>query len=115
CGLPRVGLRTGDTKPHVRKRQLARPPAVLLTTPESLAVLLTDHRAAAFFRDLRWLVVDEVHALAPCKRGADLSLSLERLEELVGSPLQRIGLSATCEPLATAASFLVGAGRPCAV
>src|SRR5262249_51555932 len=65
--------------------------------------------------DVRWVVVDEVHALASCKRGSDLALSLERLDEVAGARVQRIGLSATCAPLAEAAGFLAGAGRPCAV
>src|SRR5262249_38996128 len=85
------------------------------TTPESLALLLTqpawiDHLAA-----VRWVVVDEVHALAASKRGADLSLSLERLQACAADPVQRIGLSATCAPLATVASFLAGTDRPCTV
>src|SRR5262249_13256247 len=70
---------------------------------------------ADLFMGLRWLIVDEVHALAPTKRGADLSVSLERLESLAADPLQRIGLSATCAPLAEAAHFLVGTGRSCTV
>ncbi len=111
----RVGLRTGDTSWAVRRRQLERPPHILLTTPESLAVMLSQPLARARLRTVRWVVVDEVHALAGSKRGADLTLSLERLEALAGRPLQRIGLSATCAPLADAARFLVGAGRTCTV
>ncbi len=109
----RVGLRTGDTSPRVKQRHWTDPPHVLMTTPESLAVLLTHPRAADLFRTLRWVVVDEVHALSCSKRGADLAVSLERLESLTESPLQRIGLSATCTPLSVAAKFLVGAGRVC--
>src|SRR5262249_47745371 len=111
----RVGLRTGDTPAPVRRNLLREPPDVLLTTPESLAVLLTQPGADDLFAGLRWVVVDEVHALAANKRGADLTLSLERLEALGGAGLQRIGLSATCAPMAEAARFLAGAGRPCAV
>src|SRR5262249_33773626 len=88
---PRVGLRTGDTSAHARRALLLEPPDILLTTPESLAVLLTQPSAADLFGALRWVVVDEVHALAPNKRGADLSLSLERLESLIPDTLQRIG------------------------
>jgi ATP-dependent Lhr-like helicase len=117
----RVGLRTGDTSARARQDFLRRPPDVLLTTPESLAVLLSRPAAADVFGSLRWVVVDEVHALASNKRGADLALSLERLQAIVRAArgreagLQRIGLSATCTPLATAAGFLVGPSRPCAV
>lgn len=111
----RAALRTGDTKAPARKKIILDPPTVLLTTPESLALMLTHSHAARFFAGLRWVVVDEVHALAGNKRGADLSLSLERLEELAAGPLQRIGLSATCSPLETAAHFLVGGERDCTV
>lgn len=111
----RVGLRTGDTAARVRRLLRLQPPDVLLTTPESLAVLLAQPSAAAYFADLRAVVIDEVHALAPNKRGADLSLSLERLTALAGERLQRIGLSATCTPLGQAARFLAGAGRPCSI
>src|SRR5262249_43385676 len=95
-----VGLRTGDTAARLRRRLLRQPPDFLLTTPESLAVLLSQPAGAALFHDLRWVIVDEIHALAANKRGADLSLSLERLSALAGEQLQRIGLSATCAPLA---------------
>ena len=88
---------------------------MLLTTPESLAVLLSQPALHSVFAGLRWVVVDEVHALAPTKRGADLALSLERLSVLASAPLQRIGLSATAAPLSEAARFLAGADRPCAV
>lgn len=111
----RVGLRTGDTPARTRRNLLREPPDILLTTPESLAVLLTQRAAADLFCGLRQVIVDEVHALAENKRGADLALSLERLDELTGGGLQRIGLSATCAPLETAARFLVGTRRPCTV
>ena len=78
----RVGLRTGDTPSRTRGRHLANPPHILLTTPESLAILLTNPKAEELFRRLRWVVIDEVHALANNKRGADLAVSLERLEFL---------------------------------
>ena len=115
CGQVRVGLRTGDTSAVLRQRQRHDPPEILLTTPESLAVLLSQTWAAEMFAGLRWVIVDEVHALAASKRGCDLSLSLERLGVLVGGGLQRIGLSATCTPPVEAASFLVGVERDCAL
>src|SRR5262249_22667851 len=87
---------------------------ILLTTPESLAVLLTQPDSARLFANLARVVVDEVHALAPNKRGADLALSLERLVALAGA-VRRIGLSATALPLDLAARWLAGVGRACAV
>jgi ATP-dependent Lhr-like helicase len=110
-----VAVRTGDTPASQRRRQRQAPPAVLLTTPESLAVLLSQPASRALFAPLGYVVVDEIHALAGGKRGADLALSLERLAELASGPVQRVGLSATATPLAEAARFLVGAGRPCAI
>ena len=112
----RCAARSGDTSPTERRAHKKNPPHLLWTTPESLAILLTQEdfrrRAAA----LRWVVVDEMHALAATKRGCDLALSLERLEALTSAgPLQRVGLSATCEPLELAAHFLVGVGRGCRV
>jgi ATP-dependent Lhr-like helicase len=114
-GNVRVGLRTGDTRARVRREQRQDPPEILLTTPESLAVLLSQEWAPGLFANLRWAIVDEVHALAVNKRGCDLSLSLERLTHLVGGELQRVGLSATCAPAAEAACFLVGSDRPSAI
>ncbi len=114
-GNVRVGLRTGDTPARERQDQRIDPPEILLTTPESLAVLLSREWAAEMFGNLRWVIVDEVHALATNKRGCDLTLSLERLAHLVDGDLQRVGLSATCAPAAEAARFLVGVGRPCAI
>jgi ATP-dependent Lhr-like helicase len=111
----RTGVRTGDTSARMRQAQRLRPPEILLTTPESLAVLLSQPFAAEFFRNLAWVVVDEVHALVGNKRGADLALSLERLTDLAIGSVQRIGLSATCAPLAEVAAFLVGADRACSV
>jgi ATP-dependent Lhr-like helicase len=112
----RIGLRTGDTSQRVRRRQITNPPAILLTTPESLAQLLANSSARELFQRLRWIILDEIHALAGNKRGADLALSLERLTALNidGGP-QRIGLSATCTPLAAVGQFLAGAGRSCTV
>jgi ATP-dependent Lhr-like helicase len=119
-GLPagpeiRIGLRTGDTPAAVRRLMLREPPDIWLTTPESLAVVLSQPAAAEVFGSVRWVVVDEVHALAAKKRGADLSVSLERVGGLAPGPVQRLGLSATCCPLTEAARFLAGVGRPCAI
>jgi ATP-dependent Lhr-like helicase len=115
----RLGLRNGDTAPQRRRRHLIRPPQILFTTPESLAILLSQSAGRAMFGSLRWVIVDEVHALVGNKRGVDLALSLERMEEFVqagqGRGLQRIGLSATCTPLELAARFLVGVDRLCTI
>ncbi len=100
----RIGLRTGDTSQRVRRQQLNDPPAILLTTPESLAQMLAHPVSRDSLCTLRWVIVDEIHALVGNKRGADLAISLERLP----ADVQRIGLSATCTPLATVAEFLVG-------
>ena len=114
AALPRLAVRTGDTPGPERQAFRHDPPEVLLTTPESLAVLLSQPALLPLFAGLRWVVVDEVHALAPTKRGADLALSLERLSAVAPS-LQRVGLSATAAPLAEAARFLAGVDRPCAI
>ncbi len=120
----RVGLRTGDTSARERQTQFEHPPHLLLTTPESLCLLLSQPKWLPRLRTVRWVVVDEVHALAENKRGAHLSLSLERLTHLVESTcpaapraarLQRLGLSATVAPLEEVARFLAGEGRPCDV
>jgi ATP-dependent Lhr-like helicase len=111
----RVGLRTGDTPARVRRKQITHPPEILLTTPESLAILLSQASAASLFQSLFVVVIDEVHSLAADKRGADLALSLERLIQLSDQPVQRIGLSATCTPREEAARFLVGPDRPCTI
>jgi ATP-dependent Lhr-like helicase len=112
---PRLVLRTGDATADERRRLLTDPPDILLTTPESLAVLLSQPAFVERIAPLRVVIVDEVHAFAENKRGADLSLSLERLTVLAETRPQRIGLSATCTPLADAARFLAGASRPCTI
>ena len=114
----RVGLRSGDTGTVDRERQFKDPPHILLTTPESLCLLLSQPKWLPHLTRVRWVIVDEVHALAENKRGAHLTLSLERLEAArkeagMEMPLQRIGLSATVAPLQAAASFLSGTGREC--
>lgn len=113
-GTVRHGLRTGETPQHVRARMAANPPHVLVTTPESLALLLLSPRWHVPLRTVRRVIVDEVHALAETKRGAHLALTLERLDRRAQRPLQRIGMSATVRPLEEAAAFLTG-GRPCRV
>src|SRR5262249_34230669 len=115
AGRLQIDVRTGDTPASDRRQLFHNPPDILLTTPESLAVLLTQSGAASLFASLQAIVVDEVHSLAACKRGADLALTLERLENLSDQAPQRIGLSATCAPVAEAARFLVGCHRPCSI
>jgi len=109
----RVELRTGDTTASQRVRQYTKPPHILLTTPESLCVLLSQQKWLVHLASVRWLIVDEIHALAENKRGAHLALSLERLAHHCGK-LQRIGLSATIAPLDEVARFLVGTHGDCA-
>jgi ATP-dependent Lhr-like helicase len=110
-----VAVRTGDSSPEERRRLAARPPDILITTPESLFLLLTS-KARDVLRSVDTVIVDEVHALAGSKRGAHLALSLERLDALEPgrAPAQRIGLSATVRPAEVVASFLGGA-RPVTV
>ncbi|MEA2460070.1 MAG: ATP-dependent helicase Lhr and Lhr-like helicase, partial [Actinomycetota bacterium] len=102
-----VGVRTGDTPPEERRKMATRPPEILITTPESLFLLLTS-RARESLRFVETVIVDEVHAVAGTKRGAHLALSLERLDELLDKPAQRIGLSATVRPVDEVARFLGG-------
>ncbi len=104
---PTVAIRTGDTAANERRRIATRPPDVLITTPESLYLMLTS-RTREILRSVRWVIVDEIHALAATKRGAHLALSLERLESITPRPPQRIGLSATQRPLEEIARFLGG-------
>src|ERR687891_2000764 len=110
----RVAVRTGDTPQKERQAMLRHPPDVLITTPESLYLMLTS-RAREFLADTDCVIVDEIHAVARTKRGAHLALTLERLEKQAGRPLQRIGLSATQRPLEEVGRFLVGAGRECRI
>ncbi len=105
---PAIGLRTGDTPASERARFLRDPADILITTPESLYLMLTSN-ARERLRSVETLIVDEIHALVSSKRGAHMALSLERLEQLVQRPLQRIGLSATQRPLDEVARFLGGA------
>ena len=104
----RVLVRTGDTPMVDRQQMLKRPPHILVTTPESLFILLTAEKSRQMLQTVRTVIVDEIHAVAPNKRGAHLDLSLERLEALTLNKPQRIGLSATQRPIETVAQFLVG-------
>ena len=107
----RVTVRTGDTPMHDRQQMLKKPPHILITTPESLYLLLTAGKSREILKTIRTVIVDEIHAVAPNKRGSHLALSLERLDALTGTPAVRIGLSATQRPIETVARFLTGA-RP---
>src|ERR1700733_2448981 len=113
-GLPapdiRVAVRTGDTAAAERAAMLKNPPDFLITTPESLYLLVTAERSRAMLAPVGTVIVDEIHAVADNKRGSHLALTLERLEHLAAQPVQRIGLSATQRPIETVARLLVGAG-----
>ncbi|MBT0566855.1 ATP-dependent helicase [Williamsia sp. CHRR-6] len=108
-----VGVRSGDTPPAIRRQLLKTPPDILITTPESLFLMLTSS-ARDTLTDVHTVIVDEVHAVATTKRGTHLALSLERLDNLLSSPAQRIGLSATVRPAERVAQFLAGSA-PCTV
>src|SRR6185503_19561181 len=113
----RVAVRTGDTPPSARAKMLRKSPHILITTPESLNIMLTSVRGRGMFHSDRAVIVDEIHAIAGSKRGAHLALTLERLEALTSEAPQRIGLSATQHPLDEVARFLGGCeetvtGRP---
>ena len=115
-GLSDVGVRTlvrtGDTPQSERQAMLKKPPHILVTTPESLYLILTSERAREMLRSVRTVIVDEIHAVARDKRGSHLALTLARLDALIGTRPQRIGLSATQRPIEEIAQFLVGTGRP---
>ncbi|MFZ1124815.1 MAG: DEAD/DEAH box helicase [Candidatus Baltobacteraceae bacterium] len=111
----RTGVRSGDTPLRERRLMLSRPPHILLTTPESLALMLAMESYRKHLRFVETVIVDEVHALAGNKRGSYLALCLESLEELTLGPLARVGLSATVAPLARIARFLAGAERECEI
>jgi ATP-dependent Lhr-like helicase len=120
-GLPDVEIRswvrTGDTPAGERQRMHRRPPHIVVTTPESLYILLGSESGRNLLKTTRTVIVDEIHAMAPNKRGTHLSVSLERLDALCGRRLLRIGLSATQKPIETVASFLLGAreGAACEI
>ena len=109
-----TAVRTGDTSPSARARMVRHPPHILVTTPEGLYALVTSKGGRSMLGDVRTVIVDEIHALAPDRRGAHLSITLERLDALVGKPVQRIGLSATQKPVEIVARFLTG-GRGCTI
>ncbi len=104
----RVAIRTGDTTQAERARMLRHPPHILITTPESFALVITAPKFNKLLNKVRWVIIDEIHSLCENKRGTHLSLSLERLEDLVDKSFVRIGLSATINPLEDVALFLVG-------
>ncbi|HDO19256.1 MAG TPA: ATP-dependent helicase [Thermoplasmatales archaeon] len=104
----RIGIRTGDITPYEKQKQLRKPPHILITTPESLAIILNARRFVEKLNGVQWVVVDEIHELASSKRGTHLSLTLERLQEMTGNGFVRIGLGATLHPLEETAKFLVG-------
>jgi ATP-dependent Lhr-like helicase len=108
----RVFVRSGDTPAYERQAMIKRPPHILITTPESLYILLTAEKSRAFLAGAETVIVDEIHAVAEDKRGTHLALSLERLDALAGRTLQRIGLSATQRPIDEVGRLLVGSGRP---
>ena len=109
----RIGVRTGDTTAAEKQKMLANPPHILVTTPESLALMLSSPKFKDHLRNVDWFIVDEIHALAENKRGVHLSISMERLQRL--SPaMSRVGLSATVAPLENVAHFLVG-NRKCEI
>jgi ATP-dependent helicase Lhr and Lhr-like helicase len=114
---PRItaAVRTGDTTSSERARILRTPPHILVTTPESLYLLLTADRSRQMLRTVRTVIVDEIHAVIGTRRGAHLALSLERLQQVALAPLVRVGLSATQRPIDAVARFLVGAHGDCAV
>ena len=107
----RTAVRTGDTLAHERRAMLARPPHILVTTPESLYILLTAAKSREVLRTVESVIVDEIHAVADDKRGVHLALSLERLDQLAGKRLTRIGLSATQKPIELVGHFLTGTDR----
>jgi ATP-dependent helicase Lhr and Lhr-like helicase len=108
----RAAVRTGDTLMPERRAMLKRPPHILVTTPESLYILLTAEKSREVLKSVDTVIVDEIHAVADDKRGTHLALSLERLDALTERPLLRVGLSATQKPIEVIAHFLTGCGRP---
>src|SRR3954464_6241384 len=111
-----AAVRTGDTSSAERAAMIRRPPHILVTTPESLYLLLTSARSRAMLRTVRTVIVDEIHAVIGTRRGAHLALSLERLQHIVERPLLRLGLSATQKPIEDVARWLAGTGGgPCAI
>jgi len=110
----RVAVRTGDTTQSEKTKMLAKPPHILITTPESLAIMLCSPKFREHLKGVEWCIIDEIHALAENKRGVHLSLSMERLQRLAGH-MCRVGLSATVAPLDSIAHYLVGTSRDCQI
>lgn len=104
----RYFVRTGDTKQYERSKMLKKAPHILITTPETLSIVITSKKFRELLKDVKYVIVDEIHELCSSKRGVHLSLSLERLQEYVGKPIVRIGMSATQAPVEEIAKFLVG-------
>lgn len=114
----RIGVRTGDTTAYQKQKMLKNPPHILITTPESLAIMLNSPKFREHLRNVQWLMIDEIHALADNKRGVHLNVTMERLQR-VNRGMTRVGLSATIAPLDSVAKFLVGyngdRARPCKI
>src|SRR5690242_5316244 len=111
-----AAVRTGDSTPSERAAMIRTPPHILITTPESLYLLLTSERSRQMLRTVRSVIVDEIHAVIGTRRGAHLALSLERLQHVAERPLLRLGLSATQKPIAEVAKYLLGVdGGECAI
>ena len=110
----KVAVRTGDTTQSEKSKMLRKTPHILITTPESFSIVLTSPKLKEKLRSVKWVIIDEIHALAESKRGVHLSLALERLEDL-SQNFTRIGLSATAEPIEDIARFLVGSKRKCKI
>ncbi len=103
-----IGIRTGDTEQNERAKQAKKPPNILVTTPESLSIMLSSQKFSENFKSVQFIIIDEIHELANNKRGIHLALSIERLENMAEKKLVRIGIGATLYPLEEAAKFLVG-------
>ena len=111
----RVGLRTGDTSAYERQKMYKRPPHILISTPESVSILLTTKKFREYLKTIRYCIIDEIHSMAENKRGTHLSITLERIDKLCNEKPTRIGLSATIAPLDRIAQFLVGTGNDCKI
>lgn len=110
----RVSVRTGDTTAYEKQKMLKKSPHILITTPESLSIMLCSPKFREHLKNVQWCIIDEIHALAENKRGTHLNMSLERLQHLSGH-MCRVGLSATAAPLEEIAKFLVGSNRDCKI
>ena len=103
----KVGLRTGDTPQSERQKMLKNPPHILITTPESMAIAISSKKFQPIVQDVEYIILDELHSLVPTKRGTHLALTISMLDTLLKRPVQRIGVSATMEPLENVAQYLV--------